>query len=251
MLKKRIIPCLDIMGGRVVKGVNFVDLKNIGDPVEIAKLYEAQGADEIVLLDITATIEKRDANYRLFEQIAKQVKIPVVVGGGMRSIDDMRKILASGVDKVSVNSAFVANPELIDAARARFGKSRIVAAIDGKKTGGGFNVFVRGGRDDTGLDLIQWAKECEMRGVGEILLTSMDCDGVQDGYDIEMTRAVTDSVNIPVIASGGCGKVGHIIDVFKETGCAAALVASLLHYGKASVADIKREMKRSGVPCAK
>ena len=251
MLKRRIIPCLDIMDGKVVKGVNFTGLKNVGDPVEIAKLYEKQGADEIVLLDITATFEKRDAVYKLFEEIVSQVKIPVIVGGGIRSVDDMRKILASGVHKVSVNSAFVSKPELIDTARAEFGKRRIIAAIDAKKIGDGYNVFVKGGREDTGLDLIKWAKECETRGAGEILLTSMDCDGVQGGYDISMIKAVTDNANIPVIASGGCGKIDDIIDVFTKTGCDAALVASLFHYGKATVADVKLEIERSGVPWGK
>jgi cyclase len=224
-------------------------MAEIGDPVEIAKRYEEQGADEIVLLDITATSENRETIYPLIERAAGKLRIPVTVGGGVRSIDDMRKILASGADKVSVNSAFVANPRLIDEAGAEFGKRRIVAAIDAKKVGEGFHVFVRGGRSDTGLDLLEWAKKCEE--AGEILLTSMDCDGVQNGYDIFMTKAVADNVSIPVIASGGCGKTGDIIDVFKKTGCDAALAASLFHYGKATVGDVKSQMERNDIPCGK
>ena len=251
MMKKRIIPCLDIMNGRVVKGVNFAGMSEIGDPVVIAKGYEEQGADEIVLLDITATYENRETFYSLVERVASQLKIPVTLGGGIRSVRDMRKAFAAGADKVSVNSGFIADPDLIREAGREFGKRRVVAAIDGKKTEGGFHVFARGGRDDTGLDLTEWAKRCEELGAGEILLTSMDRDGVQSGYDIAMTKAVADNVSIPVIASGGCGKVGDIIDVFKETDCGAALVASLFHYGKASVGEVKSEMERNGIPCGK
>ena len=251
LLKRRVIPCLDILDGRVVKGVNFVGLKDIGDPAEIARRYEEQGADEIVLLDIAATYEKRKTTLPLIERVSRRLSIPVTVGGGVRGLDDMRGILASGADKVSVNSAFVADPELIQSARDAFGKRRVVAAIDGKRTGGRFHVFVRGGRDDTGLDLIEWAKTCEARGAGEILLTSMDRDGVQSGYDLPMTKAVTDSVNVPVVASGGCGKVGDIVEVFQKTGCDAALAASLFHSGTASVGDAKAEMERSGLPCGK
>jgi cyclase len=251
MFKKRIIPCLDIKNGKVVKGVNFVDMADIGDPVEYAKRYEEQGADEIVLLDITATYEDRETIYPLIKRIADRLDIPVTVGGGIRTVDDMRKIFDSGASKVSVNSAFVANPELIRQASEEFGKRRVVAAIDSKKVGDGFHVFVRGGRDDTGLDLVKWANKCEMYGAGEILLTSMDGDGTRNGYDIAMTKAVVDNTSIPVIASGGCGKVGDIIDVFKKTNCDAALCASLFHYGIATVGDVKLEMERNDIPCGK
>lgn len=251
MMKKRIIPCLDIKDGKVVKGVHFEGLSDIGDPVEIAKRYEEQGADEIVLLDITATNEGRDSIYPLIERIAGQVHIPVTVGGGIRNTTDIRRMLEVGVDKVSVNSAFVNNLAFISEASAEFGRNRIVAAIDGKQTDNGYHVFIRGGQVDTGLDLISWAQKCEELGVGEILLTSMDGDGTQNGYDIPMTKAVAECVGIPVIASGGCGKIGDIITVFKETACDAALVASLVHYGKATVAEVKSEMERNHIPCVK
>ena len=249
MLEKRIIPCLDIKNGKVVKGVNFVDLTDVGDPVEIAKRYNDQSADEIVFLDITATQENRETHYTLIERAAQELSIPLAVGGGIRTTDDFRKILSRGAKKVSVNSAAVANPELIRQASVLFGKQCVVVAIDGKKVNDSFKVFVKGGTVNTGLDLVQWAKECEALGAGEILLTSMDSDGTQNGYDIEMTKAVAEAVGIPVIASGGCGSIEHIIDVFKQTGCDAALVASLFHYGKATVADVKLEMKRNGIPC--
>jgi len=249
MMKRRIIPCLDIMDGKVVKGVNFVGLSKIGDPAEIAKAYEAQGADEIVLLDITATYENRETFCSLVQRVAGGLTVPVTVGGGMRSLSDIAKVLASGADKVSINSAFVANPGLIREASEAYGKRRIVAAIDGKKAGNGFHVFVRGGRDDTGLDVADWAMECERLGAGEILLTSMDRDGVQSGYDIPMTSAIAGCVDIPVVASGGCGSIGDIIEVFQKTGCDAALAASLFHYGKATIADVRAEMERNGIPC--
>ena len=249
MFTKKIIACLDIKDGKVVKGTNFVDLTNIGDPVEIARRYDKQSVDEIVFLDITATNERRDTHFALIERAARELSVPLTVGGGIRTIDDFRKILSCGADKVSVNSAAVANPELIREASAQFGRRRVVVAIDAGKSGEGFSVFVNGGRKNTGLDLLRWAKECEMLGAGEILLTSMDCDGVQKGYDIGMTAAVSKCVGIPVIASGGCGCVSHIIDVFKQTDCDAALVASLFHYGKATVSDVKLEMERNGIPC--
>ena len=249
MPEKRIIPCLDIMNGKVVKGVNFVNLADVGDPVEIAKRCEEQSADEIVFLDITATHEGREMNRELFERTARELSIPLVVGGGVRSIDDFRRILSSGASKVSASSAAVANPTLISEASAEFGRQRVVVAIDGKKMNGGYNVFVKGGRENTGLDLIEWAKKCENLGAGEVLLTSMDADGTKNGYDIAMTAAVVNSVSIPVIASGGCGSIGDIIDVFKQTGCDAALVASLFHYGMATVNDVKLEMERNGIPC--
>ncbi len=246
---KRIIPCLDTKDGRVVKGINFVDLRDVGDPVEIAKKYEADGADEIVFLDITATFEGRETRRALVTRADETLKVPFAIGGGVRDADDMMELLRLGAEKVSVNTAAVRNPALISEAAALFGKSRVVVAIDGKRSGGAWRVVVNGGREDAGLELVEWAKECERLGAGEILLTSMDRDGVQNGYDIEMTRAVAQSVGIPVIASGGCGSVKDIIDVFKETGCDAALVASLFHFGKATIAEVKDAMERNGIAC--
>ena len=251
MLEKRIIPCLDIKDGKVVKGVNFVDLTDIGDPAQIAGRYDKQSADEVVFLDITATQEQRDTHYALIERAARELSIPLTVGGGIRTASDFEKILSCGADKVSVNSAAVANPQLIREASERFGKQRVVVAIDAKKVGDSFKVFVAGGRTQTDLELVSWAKQCQDLGAGEILLTSMDGDGTQNGYDIPMTRAVVECVDIPVIASGGCGSISHIIDVFKQTDCAAALVASLFHYGKATVGEVKLEMERNGIPCRK
>lgn len=242
---RRIIPCLDTVNGRVVKGVNFVGLTDIGDPVEIAKRYEDQGADEIVLLDITATNEGRESMYRLLERSAKELRIPVTLGGGIRTIDDFRKALTCGASKVSVNSAAVANPQLIVEASGEFGRERLVVAIDFD----GSDVYVKGGREKTNLDLIEWAKKCDELGAGALLATSIGADGAQKGYDISMTKAIVDAVDIPVIASGGCGVIGDIIDVFKQTGCDAALAASLFHYGKATVNDVKIEMERNGIPC--
>jgi cyclase len=249
MLKKRIIPCLDIKDGKVVKGVNFVNFVDVGDPAEVAKGYEKQGADEIVLLDITATYEGRDTVYNVIKRAASGLSIPFAVGGGIRTIEDFRKILSCGASKVSINSAAVRTPELIYKASKEFGKEHVVVAIDAKKVGNSFNVCINGGFEDTGLDLIEWAKKCETLGAGEILLTSIDCDGIQNGYDIPMTKAVVESVNIPVIASGGCGKISDIIEVFKETDCDAALAASLFHFGKATVNDVKLEMQKNGIPC--
>ena len=249
MPEKRIIPCLDIMNGKVVKGVNFENLADVGDPVEIAKRYEKQRADEVVFLDIIATHEGRGTNRELFERAARELSIPLTIGGGVRTTGDFRRILSCGADKVSVSSAAVEYPMLISEASAQFGKRRVIVAIDAKKVNARYNVFVKGGRENTGLDLIEWAKKCENLGAGEILLTSMDGDGTRNGYDIAMTAAVVSSVNIPVIASGGCGSIDDIIDVFKQTGCDAALVASLFHYGIATVNDVKLEMERNGIPC--
>ncbi|MCL2568288.1 MAG: imidazole glycerol phosphate synthase subunit HisF [Oscillospiraceae bacterium] len=249
MSEKRIIPCLDIKDGRVVKGVHFVDLADIGDPAEIARRYNEQSADEIVFLDITATTESRDTHYDLFRRAAEGLTIPLAVGGGIRSVEDFQKLFDAGVSKGSINSAAVANPALIAEASAKFGKAAVVVAIDAKKVGNRFEVVVNGGQTNTGLDLVEWAKQCETLGAGEILLTSMDKDGTKDGYDIEMTRAVVEAVNIPVTASGGCGSVDDIVAVFKETDCAAALAASLFHYGTATVEDVKRELERNGIPC--
>jgi cyclase len=249
MLKKRIIPCLDIAGGKVVKGVNFIDLVDVGDPVEIAKRYEQQCADEVVFLDITATYEHHDIICDLLQKASSKLSIPLTIGGGIGSVDDFRKVLSCGADKVAINSSAVANPNLIRDAAAEFGKQCVVVAIDGKLLDGKYKVFVKGGRENTGIDLVEWAKTCQALGAGEILLTSMDRDGTQDGYDIAMTHAVCDSVNIPVIASGGCGSIDDIINVFKKTSCDAALVASLFHYAMATVNDVKIQMKGSGIPC--
>jgi cyclase len=249
--KAKIIPCLDIKNGRVVKGVNFVGLNDVGDPVEIAKRYEQQGADEIVFLDITATYENRDTVFELISRAAKEMTVPVTVGGGIRSVDNFRRMLECGADKVSIGSAAVYNPELICEVSAIFGKRRVVIAVDAKKVENNYHVFIKGGREDTGIDLLEWAKKCEALGTGEILLTSMDADGVQTGYDIAMTKALVECVRIPVTASGGCGKIEDIIEVFEQTGCAAALAASLFHYGKATVGDVKAEMERRGIPCLK
>ena len=249
MPEKRIIPCLDIKDGRVVKGVNFVGLADVGDPVEIARRYNEQSADEIVFLDITATHEQRDTHYALIERAARELSIPLTVGGGVRALADFERLFEAGADKVSVNSAAVANPALIAQASERFGRERVVVAIDAKQAGQGYNVFVSGGRTDTGKNLLEWAKQCEALGAGEILLTSMDADGTRDGYDIPMTRLVTESVSIQVTASGGCGSVSDIIAVLRETGCGAALAASLFHYGEATIEEVKNEMERSGIPC--
>ena len=249
MSEKRIIPCLDIKDGKVVKGVHFVDLVDIGDPTEIARRYSEQSADEIVFLDITATTERRDAHYVLLQRAAEGLTVPLTVGGGIRSVEDFQKLLGSGASKGSINSAAIANPALISEASAAFGKACVVVAIDAKKIGNRFQVFINGGQKNTGLDLVGWARQCEALGAGEILLTSMDRDGTKDGYDIEMTRAVVAAVHIPVIASGGCGSIEDIVAVFRETDCAAALAASLFHYGKATVADVKCELERNGISC--
>ena len=243
MLAKRIIPCLDIKNGQVVKGVNFVGLVDIGDPVEIAKRYDEQCADEVVFLDITATHENRDIIKDLIERAASELSIPLTVGGGIRTIDDFRMILSSGADKVSVNSAAIKNPQLIKEASDEFGVQCVVVAIDAKKREdeSGYDVYIAGGRINTGIDLIDWAKQCEQLGAGEILLTSMDKDGTRDGFDIDMLNAVLEVVSIPVIASGGCGGIDSIVDVFKQTNCDAALAASLFHYGEATIDEVKKE----------
>lgn len=235
--KRRIIPCLDIKDGKVVKGVNFVNLKELGDPVELARKYEREGASEIVMLDITATNEKRNTFFDLLKKVSHGITIPITVGGGIKSIEDFRKAFENGASKVSVNSAAVANPELVRQASKEFGKDRIVAAIDGK----GQNVVVKGGKEKTQLLVVEWAKKCESLGAGEILLTMMDTDGVGKGYDITMTKAVVDAVKIPVIASGGCGSIADIIDVFEKTGCDAALAASLFHYNKVTIPAIVQD----------
>ncbi|MCD7809431.1 MAG: imidazole glycerol phosphate synthase subunit HisF [Erysipelotrichaceae bacterium] len=250
MLAKRIIPCLDIKDGKVVKGVNFVGLKDVGDPIEIAKRYDEQCADEVVFLDITATYENRDIIKDLIQRGASELSIPLTVGGGIRTIDDFRMILSSGADKVSVNSAAIKNPQLIKEASDEFGVQCVVVAIDAKQREdkSGYDVYIAGGRINTGLDLIEWVKQCEALGAGEILLTSMDKDGTRDGFDIDMLNAVIDVVSIPVIASGGCGGKEDIVEAFEKTNCDAALAASLFHYGEATIDEVKELCKEHHIP---
>ncbi len=253
MLAKRIIPCLDVKDGKVVKGINFVELKDVGDPVECAIEYGKQGADEIVFLDISATNEKRGTMVDVVRSTAKNVFVPLTVGGGIRTADDFRDLLLAGADKVSVNSAAVSNPAIISEAASKFGRQCVVAAIDGKLTGekGGkpkYNVFVNGGRFDTGLDVVMWANKVERLGAGEILLTSMDADGTKKGFDLDMLNAVAEAVNIPVIASGGGGNLDDFVDVFKKSSVDAALAASVFHYGELTVGDVKNRLKEEGIP---
>ncbi len=249
MLAKRIIPCLDVRDGRVVKGVNFVNIRDAGDPVELAKYYSDQGADEIVFLDITATSDARDTVADVVERTASQVFVPLTVGGGIRTLEDFRRLLRAGADKISVNSAAVARPELISEAAERFGSQCVVLAVDARARGdGGWEVVVHGGRKPTGMDLIDWVKRGEALGAGEILLTSMDADGTKAGFDLGMTRAVTEAVSIPVIASGGCGSLAHFAEVFEKTGCDAALAASLFHFGELTVPQVKDYLRARGIP---
>ena len=249
MLAKRIIPCLDVRDGRVVKGVNFVNIRDAGDPVELAKYYSDQGADEIVFLDITATSDARDTVADVVERTASQVFVPLTVGGGIRTLEDFRRLLRAGADKISVNSAAVARPELISEAAERFGSQCVVLAVDARSQGDGtWEVVVAGGRKPTGIDLIEWVKQGEALGAGEILLTSMDADGTKAGFDLAMTKAVTDAVSIPVIASGGCGSLAHFAEVFEKTGCDAALAASLFHFGELTVPQVKDYLRARGIP---
>ncbi|BCD67193.1 imidazole glycerol phosphate synthase subunit HisF [Nitratiruptor sp. YY09-18] len=245
---KRIIPCLDVNKGRVVKGVNFIGLRDAGDPVEIAKRYNDEGADEITFLDITATYEERDTIVHIVEEVAKEVFIPLTVGGGIRELNDIYKLLDVGCDKVSINSAAVKNPDFIDAGAKRFGSQCIVVAIDAKRVGGSWHVFTAGGRYDSGKDAIAWAKEVYNRGAGEILLTSMDADGTKAGYDIELTRAVSDAVGIPVIASGGAGTMEHIKEAFTEGNADAALAASIFHFKEIDIMELKHYLHEEGIP---
>ena len=249
MHTKRIIPCLDVKDGRVVKGINFVGLKEVGDPVELAKSYYEQGADELVFLDITATHEQRDTMVQVVEKVASAIFIPFTVGGGIRSVEDIRKMLLAGADKVSLNSAAVKNPKLIQEGAAIFGNQCIVLAVDVKKRqdGSGWNVYVNGGRVDTGLDLLTWVKQAVELGAGEILLTSMDADGTKQGFDIALCKAVRDIVDVPVIASGGCGSLQHFVEVFDEDAADAALAASMFHYGEVSVPQVKHYLKEKGI----
>ncbi len=247
MLAKRILPCLDVNAGRVVKGVNFVNLIDAGDPVELAKVYNEAGADELVFLDITATHEDRDTIIDVVYRTAEQVFIPLTVGGGIQSLEHIKNLLRAGADKVSINSAAVRQPDLINRASDRFGNQCIVVAIDARRrqdpTNPGWDVYVRGGRENTGLDALTWAKELEQRGAGELLVTSMDADGTQAGYDLELTKKVASSVQIPVIASGGAGNCEHIYEALTEGKAEAALLASLLHYGHLSVSQIKNYLR--------
>ncbi len=254
MLAKRVIPCLDVHNGRVVKGVEFVDLVDAGDPVSQAIVYDREGADELVFLDITATHEAREIVTNMVLQVADAVFIPFTVGGGIRSEDDMRAILLAGADKVSVNSAAVHNPDIISQGAERFGSQCIVTAIDAKRreTDPGappaWDVYVSGGRINTGLDAVEWAQEVEEKGTGELLLTSMDGDGTQNNYDLELTRAVSDAVSIPVIASGGAGQASHFADAVTKGGAAAALAASLFHFRQLSIREVKEHMAAEGIP---
>ena len=249
MLATRIIPCLDVRDGRVVKGVNFVNIRDAGDPVELARFYSDQGADEIVFLDITATSDKRDTVADVVERTASQVFVPLTVGGGIRTLEDFQRLLRAGADKISVNSAAVQDPTLISRAAERFGSQCVVLAIDARKrTDGTFEVVTAGGRTPTGLDAVEWAQQGEALGAGEILLTSMDADGTKAGFDLEMTRAVTQAVSIPVIASGGCGTLEHFAQVFQETGCDAALAASLFHFGELTVPQVKDFLRGKNIP---
>lgn len=249
MLNKRIIPCLDVKGGRVVKGVNFVNLIDAGDPVKVAKAYSDAGADEVVFLDITASSDERNIILDVVERTASEVFIPLTVGGGIRSIEDIRNILNAGADKISMNSAAIKDPTLINQGAERFGNQCIVVAIDAKrKAEGGFEVYIHGGRIPTGIDAITWAKEAEKRGAGEILLTSMDCDGTKQGYDLELTRAISEAVNIPVIASGGAGTKSHFLEAFNEGKADAALAASLFHFKDLEILDLKQYLRSQGIP---
>lgn len=249
MLAKRIIPCLDVRDGKVVKGVNFVGIKEVGDPVECAIEYDKQGADEICFLDITATHEGRKTMTDVVRKTAQHVFVPLTVGGGIRTVEDFREILRAGADKVSVNSAAVKNPQLIADAARIFGSQCVVAAIDARRDEKGvFRVVVHGGRKDTGLDAVKWAKKCQELGAGEILLTSMDTDGCRDGFDLELTKAICSQVTIPVIASGGCGKLEHFSEVFQKTGADAALAASLFHFRKLTVEQVKEHLREQDIP---
>jgi cyclase len=247
MLSKRIIPCLDIKEGRVVKGVKFLGLRDAGDPVEVARAYDAQAADELVFLDITASFEKRKTLVSLVERIARNIFMPFTVGGGVGDIEDIRNILNAGAEKVSLNTQAVKFPELISGSAKRFGSQCIVVAIDAKKQGDHWEVFINGGRTPTGIDALVWAEKAARLGAGEILLTSMDYDGTKDGYDLELTKNITQKVNIPVVASGGAGKLEDFYDVFTKGGADAALAASLFHYQEYSVRQVKEYLKKRGL----
>ena len=249
MHTKRIIPCLDVNNGRVVKGVNFVDLKDAGDPVEIAKAYDKAGADELVFLDITASSDRRNTVVDMVRKVAETVFIPFTVGGGIRTVDDFRALLREGADKITINSSAIDTPNLISDAADKFGSQCVVVAIDAKKRadGGGWNIYKHGGRIDVGIDALEWAHKVEKLGAGEILLTSMDCDGTKAGYDLELTRAVAEAVNIPVIASGGAGNLEHFYDALTDGKADAALAASLFHYKELEIKEVKEYLRGRGV----
>jgi cyclase len=249
MVLKRVIPCLDVDRGRVVKGTNFVDIRDAGDPVELAERYDAEGADELVFLDITASHESRDTIVELARRTADNVFIPFTIGGGIRSIEDAQAVLDAGADKISVNSAALERPELISELAEVFGSQCVVIAIDAKRTDGGWDVYVNGGRTKVdGREAVEWAREATELGAGEVLLTSMDRDGTTDGYDLELTRAVADAVSVPVIASGGAGELDHLVEAVSEGHADAVLCASIFHYGQHTVAEAKRQMERAGIP---
>lgn len=250
MHTKRIIPCLDVDNGRVVKGVNFVALKDVGDPVELAEFYNKQGADELVFLDITATHEKRNIMVDVVRRVSEKIFIPFTVGGGLKTLDDIKEILRAGADKVSLNSSAVRDPSLIEKGAYYFGNQCMVLAVDGRKRsdGSGWNVVINGGRIDTGMDAIKWIEEAKKLGAGEVLLTSMDADGTKNGFDLEFTNAVNKAVDIPVIASGGCGSLHDFYEVFKETNVDAALAASLFHFGELTVGEVKQYLKERNIP---
>lgn len=244
----RVIPCLDVDAGRVVKGVNFVGLRDAGDPAELAARYDEQGADEVVFLDITASSDARETTVEAVRRTAEQVFIPLTVGGGIRSVDDARRLLRAGADKVGVNTAAVARPELVSELSAEFGAQCVVVAIDARRrAGAGFEVFTHGGRRPTGIDAVAWAAECQARGAGEVLLTSMDRDGTRDGYDLDLTRRVVDATNVPVVASGGVGSLDHLVAGAVEGGADAVLAASIFHFGEFTVGDAKEHMSAAGV----
>ena len=250
MHTKRIIPCLDVRDGKVVKGINFVGIKEVGDPVELAKEYYKQGADELVFLDITATHEGRGIMEKVVERVAEQIFIPFTVGGGLRSMEDIKRILRAGADKISLNSAAVRDKSLIQDGAYYFGNHCIVLAVDAKKRqdNSGWNVVINGGRIDTGMDALKWIEEAVALGAGEILLTSMDADGTKKGFDIELSKAVSNITNVPVIASGGCGALEHFAEVFKENAADAALAASMFHYGEVTVEEVKKYLRSNNIP---
>ncbi|WP_201799731.1 imidazole glycerol phosphate synthase subunit HisF [Myxococcus xanthus] len=247
MLTRRLVVCLDVKGGRVVKGVQFEGLRDVGDPVELARRYEAEGADELTFLDISASAEERDTLWELVRRTAEQLFIPLAVGGGVRTVDDVGRALRAGADKVSINSAAVANPALLTACAERFGAQCVVASIDAKRDGDRWRVYTHGGRKPTDLDAVAWARECVARGAGEVLLTSIDRDGARTGYDLALTRAVSEAVDVPVIASGGAGSAAHVRDAFQEGGADAALVAGILHDGLTTVGAIKALLREGGL----
>ncbi|HEY8085713.1 MAG TPA: imidazole glycerol phosphate synthase subunit HisF [Methylophilaceae bacterium] len=246
-LAKRIIPCMDVTGGRVVKGINFVELRDAGDPVEIARRYDEQGADELTFLDITASSDNRGLIFHMIEQVANQVFIPLTVGGGVRAVEDVRNLLNAGADKVSINTAAVLNPQLVADASSRFGSQCIVVAIDAKRVGDHWEVFTHGGRKTTGLDAVEWACKMVKLGAGELLLTSMDRDGTKTGFDLALTRTISDAVEVPIIASGGVGNLDHLVDGVVQGGADAVLAASIFHYGEYTVLQAKQRMQQNKI----